>query len=157
MTKLARESIANRTATAMKDAPPPHDLDYTTEAHEQEYPPEVKPYAPPFHPDRISDATKTMCEAIDKIYLNTADELDARVAEFKAKVAEIEECVRGFKLGMREAGDDLLGRIKTAMGHCEDLTAKMQQSPFSFYNKKEKKEPEPPPPAEITIIDAGTS
>jgi len=143
MTKLARDSITARESVAMKDTPsvPPAQPWIDT-------PQEVKSYAPPFHPDRISDATKTMCEAIDRIYLNTADELDARIAEFKAKVAEIEECVRGFKLGMREAADDLVGRIKTAMGHCEDLTAKMQESPFNKLT--EKKEPEP-------TNDAGTS
>ena len=150
MTKLAKHTVAIKDAALTE-----HDSDYQPDPVLPRPPEEVRHYAPPFHPDRISDATKTMCEAIDRIYLNTADELDARVAEFKAKVAEIEECVRGFKLGMREAGDDLLGRIKMAMGHCEDLTAKMQESPFNrplaLNAVPETKKEEPP------ADDAGTS
>ena len=92
-------------------------------------------YAPPIHPDRISATTRIMCDAIDKIFENTATGVDLRIADLSTKVEEIVRYVDEFKSNMRGAADDLINKIKVAMAHYEDITAKMQDSPFNSVPK----------------------
>lgn len=103
----------------------------------------VKQYAPSVHPDRVSATTKIMNQAIRKVFEDTAAKIDGRVAEFKAKVDEIERGAEVFKDNMLAAAEALIRQIEIAMAQYEDLTAKMQESPFG---------PPPPQPASLEQV-----
>jgi len=128
--------------------------------HVQEVAEQIKQYAPTLHPDRVSATTKIMSDAIRKVFEDTAAGIDQRVNELDAKVNDIKRGAELFKDTMHQAADALIRQIELAMAQYEDLSRKMQESPFGPMpavtqpkeakepkekNKKEKEElPEPP-------------
>jgi methyl-accepting chemotaxis protein len=72
-----------------------------------------------------------MCDAIEKVFIDTASGIDTRVSELKAMVSEIDEGVNAFKEAMRNAANSLVERVQEVMAHYEDITAKLQESPFN--------------------------
>jgi hypothetical protein len=91
----------------------------------------IRHYAPPQHADRVSATSRIMCDAIEKVFNDTAAGLDDRVAELKTKVAEIDDGVNAFKAAMGAAANSLIERVTEVMAHYEDITEKLQQSPFN--------------------------
>jgi hypothetical protein len=108
---------------------------------------DIKRYAPPQHSDRVSATSKIMCDAIEKVFQDTAGGLDARVAELKSKVDEIDEGVTAFKEAMRNAASGLIDRVSEVMAHYEDITAKLQESPFNGEMPKFLEKPDNDPPS----------
>jgi hypothetical protein len=106
---------------------------------------EVASFAPPIHPDRISQVTKTMVTAIDKIYEDTARALDEKVREHEAMVERLAHTVQAFKTRMRSNADEIISKTKEAMAHFEDITRKMEESslnsPLTRLLEKPKMEP----------------
>ena len=94
-------------------------------------PPEVRPYAPPQHADRVSATSQVMCDAIEKVFVDTAAGLDASVEELAAKLHNIDAGVHAFKEAMRGAADELKRRVEEVMFRFEDIASKLQQSPFN--------------------------
>ena len=129
---------------------------------------EVRDYVPPNHPDRqpvihperISETTKIMCQAIDQIFTATAEGVDGRIKQFRtsvekieasvasfkdelaagvdkitdemhARVPEVEHGASEFKDRMRSRADELIHQIQTAMAHYDDVSTKMHDSPFN--------------------------
>ena len=100
-------------------------------ARTRKVPEEVAVFAPPIHPDRVSQVTRTMCEAINRIYEDTSAQIDKRVAEFARKVEELHQSAHNFKMTMRDNSDHLIDQVKQAMAQYEDITSKMQESSFA--------------------------
>jgi hypothetical protein len=140
------------------------------EATRAPIPAEVKRFAPPVHPDMVSNATRLMCDSISKICDGTAEGIDSRVNDLRLKIDEIKKSIDDFeskvhtagsqllqqleakaedaatgadefKTRMRSAAERLINQVQTAMVMYEDVTGKMRSSPFS-----NDKPPALPPP-----------
>jgi len=96
---------------------------------------EIKAYAPSVHPDRVSHTTRIMTQAIQK------------VAELRAKVEDIAKGSETFKQALHAAATALNKQIEVAMAMHEDLSRKLQESPFgampAVVTKPAEVKPEP--------------
>ena len=104
---------------------------------------EVKAFAPPLHPDRVSHATQTMCDTIDSMYRDCSVEIDNRVDDFSAKLEELKRSAEHFKTKMRQGADQLIEKVKGLGADFEDITAKMQESDFGKPVRKLLEKPTP--------------
>ena len=121
-------------------------------------PEEVKSFAPSVHPDRISQATKAMVDTIDRLYETTAEGIDHRVAEFTAKVEELQRNAAAFKHRMRTGANDLIKQVTVLGTEYEDIANKLRNTELSTpltkllptpFDRSNEQWPEPhePPPA----------
>ena len=104
---------------------------------------EVKAFAPPLHPDRVSHATQMMVDTIDSMYRDCSIEIDNRVADFSAKLEELKRSAEHFKTKMRQGADQLIEKVKGLGADFEDITAKMQESDFGKPVRKLLEKPTP--------------
>ena len=109
---------------------------------------EVRQYAPNVHPDRVSHTSRLMCEAIHKVFEDTASGIDQRVVELRGRVDEIERGAVAFKKAMRESAEILISQVQEVMLHYEDITDKLQQSPFAMAKTPKAPAAEEPTPVE---------
>ena len=122
---------------------------------------DIKQFAPLGHPDRLSQTTKIMCDAVDQVVMHSEQQIGQPINELKENVKRAEMMFADFLTNMRAAADHLKTQISEAMGHYEDIVAKMAESPFTpkvnptIGPKTEALNKDSEPPLRITSIDLG--
>jgi methyl-accepting chemotaxis protein len=91
----------------------------------------IRHYAPPQHADRVSATSQAICDGIDKVFAHTVDGTQERIDELARKVEELDRYHQKVKETMRVAADGLKERVQEVMSNLEDITLKMQESPFN--------------------------
>jgi len=122
--------LTRRNPPRVEPTPPSLEEELTQKVRE-EFPNEtVREYAPPLHPDRISDTTRIMKDAISKVIEDAITGVDTRVSEIEAKAADTRKAATLFAELVRNAADQLNKQIEVIMAQVDDVNVKMRESPF---------------------------
>lgn len=91
----------------------------------------IREYAPPSHPDRVSASAKIMCDGIDRLFAGASEDNQKIVDQAQAALEDMKRFKALVDNGMREAADGLKKHLCHVMALLEDGSAKMKQNPFN--------------------------